>query len=186
MTGFAQIDRKRIGDYREDRIFPIFLMPFPKEEYAPMKNPFKDAGKKFKAFAEKHKASRAAKKLNHKPGAAKRVVDGFGDSCFVGGFTLLGTAAFAPVGTVPAVIAGSIFLAVGGTAKFAASRMKGAGPELETALPPLPPAPAEEEKPAPMSKPACPDFTRAVTNDNTDKAVQKRPPLPPAAPRQQP
>lgn len=121
-----------------------------------MKNPFKGLGDKIKAQWSKLKMPD-----EKRAELQKNIVDSFGDGCCVGGLTLLGAAIFAPVAPVPTVIAATLFLTVGGTAKYTASKMKPNGPTLEKALPPTP---ESKDVPGPVTQipPASPDFTRAA------------------------
>jgi hypothetical protein len=142
-----------------------------------MKNPFKDIRAKIKAKLDKLKMPD-----EKKAELRKSIVDSFGDSCFVGGITLVGAAIFAPVATGPTLAFAAIFLAAGTTAKYTAAHMKPNGPELEKAIPAPPEKP--DEKPAVEQKPASPEFTRAIkrtAESQGDKPSPKRGPSPPHA-----
>ncbi|TAL38622.1 MAG: hypothetical protein EPN97_03750 [Alphaproteobacteria bacterium] len=135
-----------------------------------MKNPFKGLGDKIKSRWNKLRMPD-----EKKAELRKEMIDSFGDGCCIGGLTLLGAAVFAPVAPIPTVIAGALFLTVGGTAKYTASKMKPNGPTLEKALPPTP---ESKDTPGPLTqiKPAGPDFTRAadVKPERHDPEVQPK------------
>jgi hypothetical protein len=141
-----------------------------------MKNPFKGISDKVRSTWDRMKLTE-----NKKAEMRKNMVDSFGDGCFVGGLTLLGAAFLAPVATGPTLIAASLFLAAGGTAKYTASKMKPNGPTLEKALPPAPP-PAEPNAPGTPAKPVGPAFKQSVeakAKETVVPPIQKMKPNPP-------
>jgi hypothetical protein len=143
-----------------------------------MRNPFRAIVEKLKELKGK------VPPLPHdeKPRDKKEYVDNVGDSFLIGGIAIIGIAAFTPA-TGAALVTGAIFVAAGGTAKYAAWKMKPNGPDLSTALPPASPA-KPEGKAAPQRKPAGPGFNQAA--DKAQPGDRPEAPKAPPAPRAEP
>ena len=140
-----------------------------------MKNPFKGIGKKVKDFTDKFRSK--------KPESARAIVDGVGDSTIIGGLALLGTAAFMPAATTTVLVAGGVFIGVGATAKFIASKMK-PGPYDVTGTPADKLPPMDEDSASGLkAKPAGPDFSKSA-KPREGKIIRKDklPPAPPLKP----
>lgn len=136
-----------------------------------MKNPFKAIIDKIREM----KSGIPPLPRDEKPRDKKEYVDNVGDSFLIGGFAIIGVAAFTPA-TGAALITGAIFVAAGGTARYAAWKMKPNGPDLGNAIPPQPPAVSEGR--TGRTKPAGPGFNRAAENDPQKPDAGKTPPAP--------